>query len=212
MLYYASAGLLCTGWALVLLGCGGAFCAVWKRYFVAAAFPAAHAAVLRLEHVFFGHRPFMYHFCFRTGTTTRAMESRFFLWLLSRLARLSGAALSMAQGCAGNPTIASSAVVIQPSPEHWICWKESQVNSDSRAAFGRSRGRTISRRQLSVGGWHSYHVLRRFGRPSFAMRAFRLSEAVHEGNGPAWLATVTASRSIHRPTWAIARQQTGTKS
>lgn len=92
--------------------------------------------------------------------------------------------------------------LIHPSPETWICWKESQVNSEARRAWSDQAARFISQNYrgggIAAGFGDLTGIFRRAGIP--------LREILHEGNGPAWHAAIARPELFLREEWAITRQ------
>ena len=202
VLYYASAGLLCTGWALVLLGAAGAFCAFWKRYFIALLFLLL-TPLFYVWSMYSSGTPIFVPFLFPHGY----YNTRYGIAVLPLAAFAAGAivlALPVRWRKAALliPLLAVLPWMIQLSPEHWICWKESQVNSKSRRIWTEQAAQFLEANYRRGDG-----ILMTFGDLTAILSHARipLSEAVHEGSGPAWLATVSRLDLIHRPKWAIAQ-------
>lgn len=207
--YYATAGELCAGWGLLLLGCIGAACAAAKKVLAPVLFLllipifyiwSIHSSGLPIHvpqlwpHSYYNTRygiAVVFLAAFAAGAIPLVLQSR----ALPSRARRRAWVL---------PLIAIAPWLIHPAPENWICWKESQVNSDSRrvwtagaAAFSQShyaRGEGIL---TMSGSGDMAGILCRARIP--------LSEALHEGNGPAWLAATSRPDLFHPAYWAVAQ-------
>ena len=99
------------------------------------------------------------------------------------------------------PIIAILPWLIHPSHEYWICWKESEVNSNSRREWTAEAARFFEANYRAGDG-----ILMSFGdAPGIFGRArIPLSETLHEGNGPAWLLATTRTDLFHPCKWAVA--------
>lgn len=105
-----------------------------------------------------------------------------------------------AAACANVPalkwiaTLIVPAVVIPwiayPHPNNWICWKESQVNSEVRRAWTGDAANFLSRRYRNGDG-----IVTSFGDLSGILRRANIpfNQALHEGNGPLYRS------ALHRP-------------
>jgi hypothetical protein len=100
------------------------------------------------------------------------------------------------------PALAVFPWIVGHSPENWICWKESQVNSKSRRFWTENAAAFLKQNYHEGDG-----LLMRFGDVTAILSYARipLKEAIHEGNGPEWLATVSRLDLLHRPKWAVAQ-------
>ena len=86
------------------------------------------------------------------------------------------------------------------SPENWICWKESEVNSVSRRAWTSAAANFLTQHYRSEEG-----ILTGTGDlPGIFCRArVPLCETLNIGNGPAWLAATSRPNLVHRERWAL---------
>jgi len=91
----------------------------------------------------------------------------------------------------------------RPSPENWICWKESQVNSVSRRAWTAQAAEYLDRHYHRGDG-----VLMEFGDMAGILPKAGLpfQEAIHEGSGPAWFLNTLPSGLVTQTRWAIAQK------
>jgi hypothetical protein len=92
--------------------------------------------------------------------------------------------------------------VFYPRMDAWVCWKESQVNSEARRAWT-AQAAAYLRKHYDGGG-----VLTQLGDQAgiFMQAGIPLLHVVHEGNGPLWLAQVYG-RPEHflYQRWVVAR-------
>jgi hypothetical protein len=91
--------------------------------------------------------------------------------------------------------------LIHPRPDNWICWKESQINSEGRRAWTHEAAQDLaSQYQPGAGIFTSFGdltgILREAGIP--------LREALHDGNEPAWMAATTRPNLFLHEEWAVA--------
>jgi hypothetical protein len=99
------------------------------------------------------------------------------------------------------PLLAVAPWIVQPSPEHWICWKESQQNSLSRRAWTKAAASFLNANYQTGDG-----VLIHFGDLAgiFGKAHIPLREAIHEGAKPDWLPAIGAPAAFHPAKWAVA--------
>jgi hypothetical protein len=88
-----------------------------------------------------------------------------------------------------------------PRPESWICWKESQVNSETRRAWTREAAEYVRARYRPGAG-----VLTEFGDLTgiFEQAGIPLRETLHEGNEPHWMAATARPDLFLWEEWAVA--------
>lgn len=200
--YYWDAGRWCTGWPLIILGAIGAVCAVWKRC-------AIQLAFLLLTPIFY-----VWSMHSSGGTPMHLPDlpphsyynSRYGIAVLP-LCAVTAAAIAITlplryrRWAIALPIICVLGWVIQPSPDHWICWKESEQNSIARRAWTQQAAQFLEANYRSGQG-----VLAPFGDVTgvFCASQIPLIETLHEGNGPAWLAAVSRPDLLHTELWAIA--------
>ncbi len=191
--YYAAAAKAVCGAVLLGLGAAGAAAALLKRVF----WPLALLALPPAFYIWSMHSsgtpvfvPDLYPFSwYNTRYAVAVVPLAAFAagaligWLPKR-ARFAGAL------AAGLATISVAS----------ICWKESQVNSEARRAWTREAAAALSAYQTGAGILYSFGdltgVLREAGIP--------LREGLHEGNHPAWDATIARPDLFLREEWALA--------
>ena len=198
--YYTTAGRLCAGLPLLLCGVAGAVCAIWTRRFwplllllltpcfyiwsIESSGTPIHVPTLK---------PFSYYntrygiamlplAAFAVGAIVLAVPNRWRKWSMVL------------------PVIAVLPWLIHPSHEHWICWKESEVNSNSRRDWTAEAAQFFKAHYRDGDG-----ILMSFGDTAgiFARARIPLSETLHEGNGPAWLLATTRTDLFHPCKWAV---------
>lgn len=202
--YYSAAARLCAGWPLLLLGFIGAGCAAVKKV-------SAPLSFLLLTPVFYIwsihssgatpiHVPHLWPFTYyntRYGIAVVPLAAfaagAIVLALPVRLRRFAFAL----------PLLSVAIWILRPSPEHWICWKESQVNSIARRAW------TAATAEFLRANYHAGDgMLARFSDLTgvFCRAKIALSETLHEGNGPSWLAATSRPDLYHPELWVIAQK------
>jgi len=91
--------------------------------------------------------------------------------------------------------------VLQRKPENWICWKESQVNSNARRVWTTRAARFLGAEYKPGAGIFSSlgdlaGIFREAGIP--------LRDVLQEGNEPAWMAATTRPGFFLHEEWAVA--------
>jgi hypothetical protein len=103
------------------------------------------------------------------------------------------------------PVLAIAPWLAHSSHENWICWKESQVNSDSRREWTRDAAHFLAAQYARSSG-----ILTMSGSGDmagiFCRAGIPLSEVLHEGNGPEWLAATSRPDLYHPTLWALAQR------
>lgn len=205
MLYYFTAGALCAGVGLMLVGVAGAACAAKKR----GAAPVYFLLLTPLFYIWSMHSsdstpifvpqlwPHSYYnsrygsavvvFCaFAAGAIVSALPAR---WRKMALAL---------------PLISIAPWLIRPSKEAWICWKESEMNSLSRRAWTSAAADFLSAHYqegqgilTASGSGDLAGILCRAGIP--------LREAIYIGNHPLYMANEARPDLMHEALWAVAQ-------
>jgi hypothetical protein len=204
LLYYSAAAKLCAGWPLLLLGSVGLGCAAAKKVIT----PLLFLLLSPIFYVWSIHS---------SGATPIHVPQ---LWPFTYYnTRYGIAAVPLASFAAGAivlalppgfrrfafvlPLLSIAIWIVRPSPENWICWKESQVNSVARRAW------TIASADFMNANYHRGEgILTRFSDLTgiFCRARIPLAETLHEGNGPAWFAATSRPDLFHPQYWAIAQQ------
>lgn len=201
-LYYGKAAQLCAGWSLAAIALIGVF-------FVRARDVLLPAILLLLPCVFYiwsihssGNPifvpplwPFTYY------------NSRYGIAFVFFAAFVAGALVRPLNRFRANlvwaiPLVALAPWLVHPSRQSWICWKESEVNSMARRAW------TAEAKQfLQVNYREGQGILAPFGDVAgiICRSQIPLAQVLHEGGGPAWLATIKRPDLVHEQLWAIAQ-------
>lgn len=201
--YYASAGELCSGTGLILLGAIGITCAAVKRTLT----PVLFLMLTPVFYIWSVHSsgnpiflPQLWHGYY---------NSRYGIAVVVLCAFAAGAIVTVLAG-RGKwialllPLVAVAPWVIHASRENWICWKESEVNSVSRRAWTAAAAEFFEKHYeagegiLSASG--TGDVAGIFCRASIPLR-----EVLHIGNGPAWMANTAHPDLVHQERWAVAQ-------
>lgn len=200
-IYYRTAVELCAGTGLAMVGLVGIAAALAKR----AIWPILFLALPPVFYIWSIHSsgnpihlpvlpPFSYY------------NSRYGTEALPLLA-FGGAALAAIvplrlRGVAAVVLIAACAAtwVLHPSPENWITWKESVVNSVSRRAWTQGAADYLAPRYRPGTG-----ILTSFGDVSGIYRAMGvpLRDTLTVDNGLVWLATVQRPELWLHEEWAV---------
>lgn len=192
---------LCAGTPLVWLALLGGAAAAWRRRL----WPLVLLALVPLFYwlsiysagtpIFVPHRwPFSYYNT-RYGLSALpllAFAAASLAWLAPERIR--------AWAAAGVVALAVAPWVVRPSPEAWICWKEAQVNSESRRTWTREAAEYLATHRRSHEG-----IVACFGDLTGVFRAagIPLRHLLHEGNGPAWDAMLARPDLFLREPWAL---------
>lgn len=134
-------------------------------------------------------------------------NTRYGLPALPLLAACSGGLVSLCprrwRGFAALPVAALALApwLVRRSPDAWICWKESQVNSTARRAWTEAASEVLKRGYRPGAG-----IIAPFGDVTGVFReaGIPLRETLHEGNGPAWAAAIANPRFFLHEEWAVA--------
>jgi hypothetical protein len=199
--YYFEAGRLCTGWPLVIIGALGAIAALFHKRTRPAFFllltPAFYVWSIHSSKTPI-HVPTLWPFSYyntRYGIAVFAFAA-FAAGALADALPARRKLLTLAI-----PILSVAPWLIDPTPDHWICWKESEQNSISRRAWTNAA-------TLFLGA--NYHqgdgILMHFGDIAgiLCKSGLPLRESFHDGNGPYFLPAVTATDVYHPMKWAIA--------
>lgn len=201
--YYASAGWLCSGTMLIVLGAVGFGCAALKKTVTPILFLmlapifyiwSIHSSgnpvfVPQLWHGYYNTRygiAVVVLCAFSCGAIALLLPQRLRAWALLL------------------PAIAAAPWCIHPSKENWICWKESQVNSVSRRAWTQAAAGFLSDHDQTGQG-----ILTASGTGDiagiFCRAGIPLRNVLDIGNGPAYMANTARPDLLHQQLWAIAQ-------
>jgi hypothetical protein len=197
--YYGAAVRLVLGVPLFWIGLAGAAMALARRAF----WPFLLAAVVPAFYIlslFSSGTPI-----FVPGLWPNSYYNTRYAVSALPLAALGAAALAVGRWrvwiAIAAPAAALSVWLLNPKPEAWICWKESEVNSEGRRAW------TAQAAAFLHGYWRPGDgILTSFGDVAGVYReaGIPLRETLHEGNGPAWLGATTRPDLMLFERWAVA--------
>lgn len=99
------------------------------------------------------------------------------------------------------PALAVAPWVAHPGPENWICWKESQVNSEARRAWTREAAAFLRQNYVRGSG-----ILTSFSDLTgiYPEAGISLRETLHEGNDPFWTSANARPDLFLWEEWAVA--------
>lgn len=202
-LFFRTAARMCAGWGAVAVAALGLAGLIFKR----SLWPALLATlppVFYLWSMYAGGTPiFLPQLWFNSYYNTR-----YGLSVLPLLAIAGGGAVLLG-GTRLRPYLSLAVVIaaaapwlIQHRPDDWICWKESQVNSESRRAWTHDAAQLLSAEyRRGTGIYTSFGddligCLREAGIP--------LKEALRDSNEPAWMAATTRPDLFLHEEWVLA--------
>jgi hypothetical protein len=200
VLYYFTAGRFCTGWPLLLIGIAGTLVAVVKRSYA----PVLFLLLTPCFYIWSMHSsgnpihipnlwPFSYY------------NTRYGIAVLPLCAFGAGAIAAAIPGrwrhaAVVLPALAVAPWLIHPSVQNWICWKESEVNSNSRRFWIKEAAQFFVRNYRTGDG-----ILYAEGDiPGILCRnRTSLSETLNQGNGPAFLVNAYRPDLVRSCKWAV---------
>ncbi len=201
-LFFRTVTQMCTGWGVVIVAAAGLLGVFFKRVFWPVLLGALPAVFYLWSMYAGGAAIFVPQLWFSSYYNTR-----YGLAGLPLLA-IAGACTTLLAAGRWRALIALAAVAIglapwllQHRPDDWVCWKESQINSEGRRAWTHQAAQVLgSQYQRGAGIFTSFGdltgILREAGIP--------LREALHDGNEPAWMAATTRPNLFLHEEWAIA--------
>jgi hypothetical protein len=202
LIYFASAALLCVGWPAIAVGVAGVAGIVRRRVF----WPILLLLLPPVFYVWTVHSSGLPIFI-PTRWPNTWYNTRYGLAILPALAFSGGALLlvvpSRWRGLAACAIVLAVLTpwVMNPRPDNWICWKESQVNSVARRAWTHRAASILAPRYRAGGG-----IFTSFGDLSgiFREAGIPLREIWHAGNGPTWAAALVRPSLFLHEEWAVA--------
>jgi hypothetical protein len=200
-LFFRTVTQMCAGWGAIIVAAAGVLAVFWKRVFWPALLASLPAAFYLWSMYSGGAAIFVPQLWFNSYYNTRYGLSALPLFAIA------GACTTLLAAVRWRPLVALAAIaigaspwLIHPRPDDWICWKESQVNSESRRAWTREAAQILTSYQRGAGIFTSFGdltgILREAGIP--------LREALHDGNEPAWMGAATRPNLFLHEEWAIA--------
>jgi hypothetical protein len=200
--YYLAAARLCAGWPLALLGAAGSLALVWKRKVWPALLLAMPPAFYVWSLYSAGTPIFVPHLWPNSHYNTRYGTAALPLFAFAAGALVLLAPARRRALAAGLLTASSTGVwLLAPAPGGWICWKESEVNSELRRAWTREAAGFLRARYRGGG------ILMSFGDLTgvFLEAGIPLRETLHSGNNPEYAASVARPDLFLREKWAVAQ-------
>jgi hypothetical protein len=199
--YFGAASRLALGWPLVIAGAAGLLGAMAMRHRWLAAFALLPPAFYVWSLYSSGTPIFVPHLWPYAHYNTR-----YGLALLPAAATGAASLTAVLRGRARIVTalfLAAACLLpwlLQPAPAAWICWKESEVNSEERRAWTRDAALFLSREYQPGDG-----LLLSFGDLAGVLREAQipLKEALHEGNRPAFDAAMLRPDLFLFEKWAM---------
>ena len=201
-LFFRTAARMCAGWGAVVAGAAGAIVAMWKRVL----WPVLFAALLPIFYLWSMHSG---------GTPIHIPELWFGSYYNTRyglaalpLVAIAGGCLALAASRRLRPYFASAIVavallpwLIQPRPDAWVCWKESQVNSEARRAWTKdAAGFLAAHYERGQGIFTSFGDLTGI----FREADIPLRDTLHQGNVLEWMSAQQRPDLFLRQRWAVA--------
>jgi hypothetical protein len=202
-LFFRSAAQLCAGTPLAWLGVFGLAIAVFIKRAVWPVLLLGAVPAFYVLSIYSSSTPiFVPHLWFGSYYNTR--------YGLAALPVLVFGAAALAAvlpsgfrraGAAAIVLVASAPWLLHPTPEAWICWKESQVNSVARRAWTEEAAEFFRRNYRPGAG-----ILFSFGDLTGVLReaGIPLREGLHDGNNPQFDATLARPDLMLREEWALA--------
>jgi hypothetical protein len=200
--YFWAAARLCAGTPLAWIGLAGAlalgFLRRWWTLSLLAIPPIFYIWSLHSS----GTPIFVPHLWPNSYYNTRYGTTAMLLFALGGAALVAASPARFRRWIA--PALVLAAVtpwLLRPSPEAWIVWKESQVNSESRRAWTRTTAAFLETHRRPGEG-----IFTAFGDLTGIFREARipLREIVHEGNNPYWNIAARRSDLFLQEEWAVA--------
>ncbi len=199
--YYATAGQLCAGGGLILLGVAGTRFAVRYRLWT----PLLFLLLTPLFYIWSMHSSGGTPIYVPSLWPHSYYNSRYGIAVLPLCAFAAGSlVLAIPQRwrklSAALPVIAIAPWLSHPSPQSWICWKESQVNSLDRRAWTAAAVRILGPSYTAGQG-----ILTSTGDVTGIYRSagIHLTETLNIGNGPQWFLATTRPDLFHPNVWLV---------
>ncbi|MBL8295624.1 MAG: glycosyltransferase family 39 protein [Bryobacterales bacterium] len=195
LLYFATAAKLVAGQTLAWLGLAGCVFALYRRRW-------SLVTLLALPPVFYVLS------LYSSGTPIFVPDlwphsyynSRYGLAAFPLLC--AGAAVLATRWWVGVFVVATSVApwLFPVNPDGWICWKESQVNSEARRQWTAQAADYIKQ------NWDGRDILTSFGDLAaiYQQAGIPLAKTVHEGNGVYWQAVHARPDLFLRSEWVVA--------
>ena len=188
ILYFRTAAQMTMGWPLIWIGLAGSAAALWKRAFWPVIFLLL-SPIFYILSMYTSSAPIFVPQLWPNGYYNTRYSLAVLPWLAFGAAGLVALAPQRFRGWLAVVLIAGGIApwISAPKPQAWLCWKESQVNSDARREWTRQAAAYLaSHYQPGTGILISFGdltgILREAGIP--------IRESVHQGDGPEWEAQI----------------------
>ena len=200
-LYYSTAARLCVGWTAIVAAAVGALVTLGRRIL----WPMALTALAPIFYIWSMHSGGAPIFVPPLWPNTY-YNTRYGLAALPLIA-VAGAGITLIARARWRPYVALASVLaplavwaMHPLPDNWICWKESQVNSDTRRVWTKQAAAMLAAEYRPGEG-----IFTTFGDLSGILReaGIPLRQSLHEGNEPAWMAATTRPDLFLHEEWAL---------
>lgn len=199
--YYLAAAQGCLGAPLTWLGAAGLLAALWKRQWLLAlvlfALPAFYVTSLYSSGTPIFVPSLWPHSWYNTRYGLSTLPAAAF-----GVAALAAAAPQRVRGIFTAILLAAclSPWLLNPNMNNWLCWKEGQVNGAGRRIWTRQAVEYLQPRYRAGDG-----ILLSFGDPAGILResGIRISEALHEGDGPLFQAALARPDLFMWEEWAV---------
>lgn len=199
--YYFTAGRVCSGWTLLILGIAGSYFALRTKARVPAFFLLLTPAFYVLSMYSSGGSPIYVPQLWPSSYYNTRYGIAVTVFAAFAAGGLFSAFPARWQRCAfAVPFLAVLPWLLHPAPENWVCWKESEVNSRARRVWtGGAAEYVRAHYQTGQGITASFGDLTGI----FCRARIPLREVLHEGNGPAWFAASRRPDLFHPSLWWV---------
>jgi len=201
-LFFRTVTEMCAGWGVLIVAVAGLFGVIFKRVFWPLLLAVLPAGFYLWSMYAGGAAIFVPQLWFNSYYNTR-----YGLAALPLLA-IAGAGTTLLAVGRWRVLVALAAIgigimpwLIERRPDAWICWKESQVNSEGRRAWTREAAQALASEYKRGAG-----IFTTFGDLTGILResGIPLRDALHDGNEPAWMAAIARPNLFLHEEWAIA--------
>jgi hypothetical protein len=200
-LFFRTVTEMCTGWGVLVVAAAGLIGVILKRMFWPVLLAVLPAAFYLWSMYAGGAAIFVPQLWFNSYYNTR-----YGLAALPMLA-IAGAGTTLLAVGRWRVLVALAALgigimpwLIERRPDAWICWKESQVNSEGRRVWTHEAAQALASEYKRGTG-----ILTSFGDLTGILReaGIPLRDALHDGNEPAWMAAIARPNLFLHEEWAV---------
>jgi hypothetical protein len=200
-LFFRTVTEMCAGWGVLVVAAAGLIGVILKRMFWPVLLAVLPAAFYLWSMYAGGAAIFVPQLWFNSYYNTR-----YGLAALPMLA-IAGAGTTLLAVGRWRVLVALAALgigimpwLIERRPDAWICWKESQVNSEGRRVWTHEAAQALASEYKRGTG-----ILTSFGDLTGILReaGIPLRDALHDGNEPAWMAAIARPNLFLHEEWAV---------